>query len=777
MADPQNNVQQLVNDPKFRDLAPAAKKRVLTGIDPAFGKLDDAGVVRVVNGLRSEPKETDTAIGQRYGEAVGVPTTAEGVKAAAHPFGQVSKALTGDEPTEKSNRVTEGVLLATGAAPVVTAGQAVVNYSKLLYDQTKNYIDTARKSLDDAGSGKKTGNEAAHDVTQAAQDLILKGLTSMVGGNAVANGITDLKGKNWEGLVEDLAGFATVMYLMKPGKNMSIADLPPKDLVRMDEHIASLVADVSDTTDRVTLAQEGRPLLRQAIQERGWTDQHMDSGVIGNKGKYPSRTGPGPLATKPIAQLDAAGKPTGNYVSNIREGARNVLRVTDDMVKIANRPFEDVLRNHGSTPATPAVKMPISKALRAEAAEYAKVHDTGLVNALNGLADTVDKTTTLGELDAIKVHANKEMEALAASTPGQAINASAQTAYAYKLAAEAIRTSLYPALEEVSGVNLQKFGMREHAAIGLRDGIYTTYLTRVDPLQASEASRGYLAGIMYGSKYTRHMVERMMRLNPMEAGDFASTFRKGVGPIGEGTTGEVIQTFGKPQKMLAGSTKPTQFTIPGGVPQEIVTGGSGADPQMNYVGQQEVPNPTHTPMQGSARYPQRQQLGTTEGTIPESIFNRNKPRMREQDAIGTAGTSTPERSFTGEPTKTESRWQYTTGAKGPTQEVRIAGPGEFRTSNPEAAYETLKQLRKITEGQEFMKYSFKDRELMRDAVASLDKQLRDYAAYKGRQAPRKTTITPARPGFIRPSVRGQAAAIAGQVNNQNQQDQPADASQ
>jgi hypothetical protein len=689
---------------------------------------------------------------KRFGQAVGAPTTMEEVKAGT--------------PTTTGGKVAEGVAVATGAVPAIQAGKAVFNYGKTLYDKAANLYGTAKSSYEDVQSGKKTPEQGMTAVDDAATDTILRGFASIAGGDALANGLTDLKSKNYWGLAGDMVGFATLMTMLKGGKTETAGTGEAKAMVRRSERLANIIGETTGADDRISIVNQGEPLVRQAMQEKGFDDIATDPGIRGKKGKFPSREG------KPEAEFDAQGKPTGKYVSNVRMGARRVLEVLDHAVDISNRPFDKIIGEYGSEAVPDTVKQPVVKTLKQLAGEYSRVGDSGLSNALNGIADNVASTRTVEEMNAIKVHANKEMQNLRAQmTPGAAIGASVQTAYAYKLAAEAIRTSLYPMLEELSGVNLAKFGAREHAAIAFRDGAYSSYFRWIDAKQASEAARGYWGGVIHGSKYTRHILERILRIEPSPAGGFTRDFRKGLGKIGVGSTGETLTTIGKNQKQLGGSTAPTRFKISSGIPQEIVTGGSGADPAMSYAGQQEVQNPEHTPMQGSARYPQRQQLGTTEGTIPERVFNRNEPRMREQDAIGSSGTSTPERSFTGAPTKTESRWQYLTSAKGPTQEVAITGPGALETTSVEVAARTYSKLKSIAESQEFMRYPFKTRELIRDEIASLDKQLRDYFAYSGKKAPRGVTVTPAKPGFIRPSVKGQATAIGLQTQKQaDQQD-------
>lgn len=688
---------------------------------------------------------------KRFGQAVGAPTTMEELKAGT--------------PTTTGGKVAEGVAVATGAVPAIQAGKAVFNYGKTLYDKAANLYNTGKSAIADVQSGKQTPETAMKSVDDAATDTILRGFASIAGGDALANGLVDAKSKNWEGLAGDMVGFATLMTMMKGGKTETAGTGEAKSMVRRSERLANIIGETTGADDRISIVNQGEPLVRQAMQEKGFNDIATDPGIRGKKGAFPSREG------TPTPEFDAQGKPTGKYVSNVRMGARRVLEVLDHAVDISNRPFDKIIGEYGSEPVPESVKNPVVKTLRQLAGEYSKVNDTGLSSALNGLADSVASTKTVEEMNAIKVHANKEMQNLrAAMTPGAAIGASVQTAYAYKLAAEAIRTSLYPMLEELSGVNLAKFGAREHAAIAFRDGAYSSYFRWIDAKQASEAARGYWGGVIHGSKYTRHILERILRIEPSPAGGFVRDFRKGLGPIGEGSRGEALETVGKNQKQLSGSTAPTRFKISSGIPQEIVTGGSGADPAMNYAGQQEVPNPTHTPMRGSARYPQRQQLGTTEGTIPERVFNRNEPRMREQDAIGSSGTSTPERSFTGEPTKTESRWQYLTSAKSPTQEIAITGPGALETTSPAVAAKTYARLKQIADSQEFMKYPFRTRELIRDEIASLDKQLRDYFAYSNKKAPRGVTITPAKPGIIRPLLKGQATAIG--LQTQKQADQP-----
>ena len=700
-------------------------------------KVGEKGVVG------QEASSTQPGAVQRFGEAVGVPT-AEQAKAAM--------------PTSLAGKTAE--VVAPGA---LQAGSTAINYAKLLYDKASNVMGTAKSSYEDVKSGKKTVAQGMQDTDAAATDALLRGFASMIGGDALASGLEDLKNKNYSGLAGDMAGFATLMLMMKGGKDTEAGSASPKTMVRRTERLSNTIGETTGMTDRVAIVNEAEPLVRQAMQEEGMTDQNLQRGVMGKKGKLAAREG------VPEPELDAQGKPSGRYISNVRAGARRVLGTLDRAVDISNRPFERVVGEFGGEAAPETVKKPIVDTLRQLAQDNIRVNDPGLAGALNKLADTVAGTKTIGELNDIKVHANKEMQNLRAQlTPGAAIGASVQTAYAYKLAAEAIRASLYPALEEMSGVNLAKFGAREHAAIAWRDGAYSSYFRWIDRAQAQEASRGYWGGIIHGSKYTRHILERMLRIELSPAGQFVRDFREGMGPVGKGTTGESLQTIGKNQKRLSGSTAPTTFKISGNLPQEIVTGGSGADPAMSYAGQQPVSSPTHEPIAGGSRSRQHLELGSTERTIPESVFGRSKSKVR-QDEIGEQQTSTPARSVAGEPTRTESRWQYLTSAKGPTQEVAISGPGALQTTSPEMAYKTLQRLQQIANSQEFMRYDFKTRGLIRDEIASLDEQLRNYAAYKGKKAPRGVTITPAKPGVVHGSPFGKAVVAAGQANKQDNQ--------
>jgi len=160
---------------------------------------------------------------------------------------------------------------------------------------------------------------------------------------------------------------------------------------------------------------------------------------------------------------------------------------------------------------------------------------------------------------------------------------------------------------------------------------------------------------------------------------------------------------------------------------------------------------THSPMEGGSRTQARTEIGTTEGTIPESVFKRSKAKRR-QDVVGSTGPIAPDKVYTGRPTRSESRWQFLPSSQEPTEGVTVEGGGTWRTNDPIRAYNTWNDLRRWVKGRKRPgSPAFKDlppvkrREIMQ-GIETLGKQLDAYRQYRwGRD---QVKVTPYKPGMV-----------------------------
>lgn len=301
-------------------------------------------------------------------------------------------------------------------------------------------------------------------------------------------------------------------------------------------------------------------LYKQALMERGVTDASL-------RDMFPTGERMG-------TQADIVGRVT--------RGNDLVLRTARDAVDIAERPLNAALKQYGKVP-TGSLNLRIAYELRRQAGDLV---DERIAKALDALADKVEGAKTMGDLNDLKVHANKLVNDVYSAVPGKAIAASAETAYAYKLAADAIRADMYPVLESMSGgkLDLGKMGQREADAIAMRDALHQTYYSQVSPQTASREASGFLGYVFGGegpshSLYSRHILARAAEkahVIPGPGGKFNVQFRRGM-ESGEGAVPERVTVTPKQQLRLppppGGSPQPT-FTIPGDLPQEFISGKS-----------------------------------------------------------------------------------------------------------------------------------------------------------------------------------------------------------
>ena len=582
--------------------------------------------------------------------------------------------------------------------------------------------------------------------------------------------------------------------------------------VKEDENLAALMGKTqSDRTpiygevrDNVWVAQQVKPLLKQWLQESGYVDQrsleermvHPDffseratQSIKGwRTGAFPYRRG-AKWFQRVEPAFDAAGNPTGKFVSNIRAGARRALEASSGAVDIADRPFRQIAKEYATDPIKD-IKPQIIDDLLKSAAEEEK-SNPALAKAIYNLADRVDDASNIGELNDLKITANKKIKNALTGVPGKTIGATADTIYAWKIAGDSIRQYMYPKLSELSGVDLREFGAREQAAIRFRDGIHATYFSDVDPSQASEVAKGYLGNLEHGSLWERHVAKRLFRLEREPMGEFNLWFKQGIGKIGKGGTVEKVETIPVEQKALPPSSQvpisktygqgprdsfsvvpirdvgsepggQPMFRVGGGIPQELITPYETTT-RRQYAGTREVPNPEYEPFEPSSH------KGRSTEDNPAFVKDRYTAPKERRTEIGPKGSITPERSFTGEPTKKETVWQLFPESTG--GDVSRTGPGTMYTTDPQVAYQAMKRLQDYVGGgaggRNITPYAALPSDLqgqIQSAIADLDRQLTQYSAYKGAKAPRRVKVTPGKAGTIQKPRRitryGGAATIS-----------------
>ena len=427
--------------------------------------------------------------------------------------------------------------------------------------------------------------------------------------------------------------------------------------------------------------------------------------------------------------------PKGDYIGQVTRGNQFALDLSKQAVDITQRPFDALMNTYGRE----ALPKNVSGSVLGELdSQIASSVDDGVKAALRGLKQKIEQAKTISDIYEIKKHANKEADALYSPIPGKGINASAQSAYAYKLTADAIREHLYPELGKLSrtGLDLTDLGKREADAISLRDGMHDLWSRQVLPAEASrDASRfgDYIFGQGHDhSLYSRHIIRRAAEKTGLlgsEGERFNRQTRQAVGEIGTGFQPERVQTKQVAQKALPGSTAPYRFTIATGLPEESVSP-SQTSTRKSYQGTKQVPYEAHDPLS--------QPTGShyVGGTPAEQ-------RIRSTGAQ-TPNVTIPERSATGPETRTQTIWQQIAESSG--GEVERGGGGILSTSDPKVAQKSLDGLRGYIKSSEFRNLSNADRVRVLEAARKLGKELEDFHAYKGKTPPQSVTRTPAKRG-------------------------------
>lgn len=498
-----------------------------------------------------------------------------------------------------------------------------------------------------------------------------------------------------------------------------------KEAAHQAERLASIQGPTGTTVDRVSVAQDVQPLLKQWMGENGYTDSTLHPHYKPSAGPHPTREGL-PWKDTSVEIRDGEGRPTGKYVSNLRKGARNILDAADGAVDISNRPFVKVVGEYANespvitTASGTKVRFQdqIASSIEEKAKMYDNPADTGIAQSLRMQADEVRGAKNIGEVQRIKARANKTISSLLKGTPGQQAAAGFSSAVAWKATGDSIREIMYPELEKLSGVNMRDFGAREASAMRFRDGVYRHYFDTIDPAQASEAAIGYLGGVKHGYMSHHGFWSKVARLNRSPAGEMNYQFRKGVGELGEGARGETISVRNKNQLALPAPAdmKPYTFRMSTGLPEEVI---SGQDSRGGSVLQDWK-------------------------LIPESGTAAPTNVMHTAPAAGSGGT------------------------------VTRGGGGFVETANPSVALSTRNRLERFMKTEDFDSLPHDKREAVRAEFQSLDSQLRDHRAYSTAKPPRTAVVRPYEPGVVVHRRRARAYTASRAATRKPAEETPAE---
>jgi hypothetical protein len=451
-----------------------------------------------------------------------------------------------------------------------------------------------------------------------------------------------------------------------------------------------------------------------------------------------------------------------DYIGAVAKGNQLALDIAERAVDITNKPIDTLIQTYGRE-RVGTMGEEIAQSLRKSALESA---DDGVSKALNKLAAKADRARTVADLNEIKKHANKESARLYGSTTGAAINSSAQTVYAYKLAGDAIRERLYPQLQKMAGgdyqgIDLIALGKRESDAIALRDGMQNMW-HRLAGEQANKEALSF-GQYVFGegrehSLYSRHIYRRAAEKTgfvPGPEGMFNQMAKTATGELGKGAVGEKVAAGPIRQKALpplGGGPGPGPntffFEIPTGLPKEVISPSTVRE-SMRYEGTRDLPRLDHEPLDPNSLQ-DTEIRGREEGSTGSQSYRPLDNKARRQ-AIGSASSSVPDRTFSGPATRRATQWQRIVQSEG--GEVSREGGGTLRTRDLATAQATLDRLR------EYATNHPSEARSLQLAIDNLSGQIQNARAYQGRTPPAAVKVTPGRLGIATRNRLGKRVAI------------------
>jgi hypothetical protein len=148
-------------------------------------------------------------------------------------------------------------------------------------------------------------------------------------------------------------------------------------------------------------------------------------------------------------------------------------------------------------------------------------------------------------------------------------------------------------------------------------------------------------------------------------------------------------------------TGPYQFKLKGQPTVETPGSRTTIQPNVEYRGTQQVPNPNYTPIEGPSYTQQERELGTSAGTIPDSVRGTRSPARVRADQIGGEEIQSGDQRFEGPATVTRPRFQQTSPGGVSVEPTKISGQGELTTEDPNVATDHLNNLNRAIDSPGF----------------------------------------------------------------------------
>lgn len=501
----------VMSDPEFLSHDGDTQRAILTRIDPEYANLDRIAQNSVIAKLQQRGGRPS---GRSPANAAD-PNRGFAAVAASDLGGAITAPIT----------VASDILDSKGAGRAF--GKAVHMGKEFVAQPLRELAGVPQPGEDTAAYNKLYPDVDAHGVHHPALiDELTNAAASTLGGNPQAAREAKSRGDESGAFAHMVTVPLTTFGLGHVLSGIKKEVSPTRREGAAMQTISGGAVTGKGPEDAAARIAEQQAVVKQVLQKRGITDADL-------KKLFPSREG--------AKQSDLVG--------DVARGNQLILDVARDAVGFVHAPIDAVMSRYGKQPAG-AVPSRIAKSLAAQAVEIGKVNPA-LADSITELSKKVSAARTFEELNDIKSHANKMLDSVYSPVPGKAIDATAERAYAYKLAADGIRTEMYPELQKLSGssLDLAKLGRREGDAIALRDGIYKHYLSDVAPAQAGKDAASFLEYTLAGqgapghSYYSKHILARGLEKSgvvPSAGSELNSKFRRAAGSIGSGMTPEKV---------------------------------------------------------------------------------------------------------------------------------------------------------------------------------------------------------------------------------------------
>lgn len=716
---PQLDINQLRSDPDFQGLAPGEQHKVLSKAFPDYAALpgQEQGAVM------------DRLTGRNQVPPAGLPagTSLPGFPAPPNPMKDNLAYVAPDVPSPTFSDVVNRQKQMWNQA-----GQDVKDTYQGAKQGVKNWMDKpAGEKLGSVvmaplaaaiGAGETVGHAGSrlfegHPVDAASQ---------LMGGDPDKADQLDAQGNHgaadWERFGKPAVLAAASEAGARAMTGMTSLVIGPTEGARANDAFASWIAGGVKNGAPQETAAAVRPIFKQAAADVGLKDENGWQKMF--KGDTPTR-GPG---------ITANDKGIRKTVQGMKKG----IEVADRAVNIADAPMQAVIDQAKNDIVPQPVKDNIIQGLKAKSVAARGVGNDSLANAYDTIAKTVGENKTYGELNEVKRNANDQTEGMGGKgSPSEKAAAAILPVKAWRDTGDLIRNNMYPELQQryipqpgqPGYFDVRAMGQREAQVLDARDGIYKGY-DQAAHLDAPYGAKNMSEKVSEGSMYSTHVLKRITGIEPSPAGKFNVMMRRGIGEIGTGGTPESVSVLPKsadiakitstPEfkamspdaqrdylaKMTPKGMQPrlpappgyAQFDMPIPGNPETSQGSSVIPAQANYNGTEAVPNPAHQPITGPSRVQQRQELGSTADTIPNSVLGAQSPARVRADQIGLGHDPNvgrvgipppPTRSITGEPTINRSKWQFVSAPADATQIVDRGTRGVFRTNDPIEAQRAL----------------------------------------------------------------------------------------